>query len=193
MKQSTKRFLSLIISFFLFTAALVVYFSYIVPANQEIQTIKSRYVGRQNFIENQKSAISQVQKLVESYQGQGQIQDVISSIIPQSVDTAGAFAQMSGLTQVNKLIIQGLSVSVPVQQNASASSTLGGVLVKPLGSLDFQVRIVGTYEDFKSFLGNLETNIRIFDIKRIDIQPMGKPNQDLYSFDITATTYYQVE
>ncbi len=183
----------MIVSFILFTSALVVYFNFIVPANEEGQQIKSRYISRQNFIESQKSAISQVQKLVQSYEGQGQVQDVISSIVPPSIDAAGAFAQISGITEINKLLIQGITVSIPVEQSVSPTSTAVNPLVKPLGSFDFQIRMVGTYENFKSFLGNLETNIRIFDIKRIDIQAAAKPNQDVYSFDITATTYYQVK
>ena len=180
MKQTTKRFLSLIISFVLFTATLIVYFNLILPVNSEQQAIKAQAMGRQNFVDSQKSAISQVTNLINSYKGEGKLQDVISSILPSSPDLAGAFSQISGLIHVNQNI-----------SSAANPSAVPQSFVKPIGSVDFQVKITGTYEDFKSFLKNVETNIRIFDIKKIDVQPAAKPNQDIYTYDITITTYYQ--
>src|SRR3989344_4908731 len=194
MKQTTKRFLSMISSFILFAAALIVYFNLVLPANEEGQKIKAQQISRQSFIDGQKSAISKVQGLINSYKGEGQLQEVVSSILPSSPDLAGAFAQISGLIQSNGLLMQATIVSVPIVQGASGESGASASrksLVNPFGSVDFQVRMVGSYENFKSFLGNLETNIRIFDVKRINFQQAGKPNQDTYIYDLTATTYYQ--
>ncbi|MDO8664524.1 MAG: hypothetical protein Q7K44_03220 [Candidatus Liptonbacteria bacterium] len=196
MKQTTKRFLSLIISFILFTGTLIVYFNLVVPANDEQQTIKAQAIGRQNFVDNQKAAISQVSNMINSYKGEGELQDVISSILPQSPDLAGAFSQISGLVQVNKLLMERVAVNAPVNQNISGTASQGDTsqqFVKPVGSVDFQVKVIGTYEDFKSFLKNVETNIRIFDVKKIDMQPTAnaKPNQNIYNYDIIITAYYQ--
>ncbi|MEK7546628.1 MAG: hypothetical protein AAB536_00370 [Patescibacteria group bacterium] len=191
MKQTTKRFLSLIISFVLFTATMIVYFNLILPANEDDQNIRAQVISRQDFVDNQKAAISQLQKLIDSYKGKGELQGVVSSILPLSPDLAGVFSQISGLVQVNELLMQGTTVSLPVNFVASDEGASGQLLVKPFGSVDFQVKIIGSYEDFKSFLGNLETNIRIFDVKKIDLQPAGKPSQNIYTYDLTITAYYQ--
>ncbi len=196
MKQTTKRFLSLIISFILFTGTLIVYFNLVVPANDEQQNIKAQAIGRQNFVDNQKAAISQVSSMINSYKGKGELQDVVSSILPSSPDLAGAFSQISGLVQVNKLLMERVAVGAPVNRNIPGAVNQGDTsqsFVKPVGSVDFQVRVIGTYEDFKSFLKNVENNIRIFDVKRIDMQPTtnAKPNQNAYNYDITITAYYQ--
>ena len=179
MKQTTKRFLSLLISFVLFVASLIVYFNLIVPAGNEEQSIKAKAISRENFVKSQQAAISQVQK----------------SILPLSPDLAGAFSQLSGLAQVNRLLIQNVTVNTPVNQsvqgNSNASGAVSQPLAKPFGSVDFQMKVVGSYGDFKSFLKNLETNIRIFDVKKIILESPGKPNQEIYNYDLTVGTYYQ--
>ncbi len=193
MKQTTKRFLSLLISFVLFVASLIVYFNLIVPAGDEEQKVKAQAISRENFVKSQQAAISQVQKLISSYKGEGKLRDVVSSILPLSPDLAGAFAQLSGLAQVNKLSIQNVTVSIPVNQNARVNNNASGTvqLAKPFGSVDFQIKIMGSYGDFKSFLRNLETNIRIFDVKKITLESPSKPNQEVYGYDLTVETYYQ--
>ncbi|MBI4085376.1 MAG: type 4a pilus biogenesis protein PilO [Candidatus Liptonbacteria bacterium] len=195
MKQTAKRFLSLIVSFILFASAMVIYFNLILPANDENQHIKAEMIGRQEFVDGQKAAITQVQGLINSYKGEGELQNLVSSILPVSPDLAGAFSQISGLIQVNKLLLQGITVNAPVNQ---ISSTGGGNLssqttAKPFASIDLQVKMAGSYGDFKSFMKNLETNVRIFDVKRIDLQPTGKSNQDVYLYNLTVTTYYQTQ
>jgi len=195
MKQTTKRFLSLLISFVLFVASLIVYFNLIVPAGNEEQSIKAKAISRENFVKSQQAAISQVQKLINSYKGEGELRDVVSSILPLSPDLAGAFSQLSGLAQVNRLLIQNVTVNTPVNQsvqgNSNASGAVSQPLAKPFGSVDFQMKVVGSYGDFKSFLKNLETNIRIFDVKKIILESPGKPNQEIYNYDLTVGTYYQ--
>ncbi|MDP2741601.1 MAG: hypothetical protein Q8O66_02880 [bacterium] len=195
MKQTTKRFLSLLISFMLFVASLIVYFNLIVPAGDEEQRIKAQAISREDFVKNQQAAISQVQKLISSYKGEGELRDVVSSVLPLSPDLAGAFAQLSGLAQVNKLLIQNVTVGIPINQNAQVNNNAGAAvsqpLARPFGSVDFQMKVVGSYGDFKSFLKNLETNIRIFDVKKITLESPVKPNQEIYNYDLTVGTYYQ--
>jgi len=190
MKQTTKRFLSLIISFSLFLVTLIVYFSFIVPANKQGQDEKAQMLSRQDFINSQKSAITQVKNLITSYKGEGQLQEVVSSILPFSADMAGAFSQITGLAQASHLLVANLIVgtSIDLPSAGDASSQLQ---IKGYSSEDFQVQMTGSYEDFKSFLSNLETNIRIFDVRKIEILPAGKPNQDIYNYNLTVTTYYQ--
>ncbi len=185
----------MLISFVFFVAALIVYFNLIVPAGDEEQRVKAQAISRENFVKNQQVAISQVKKLISSYKGEGELRDVVSSVLPLSPDLAGAFSQLSGLAQVNRLLIRDVTVSTPVNQNAqgnnNADDAVSQPLANPFSSVDFQMNVVGSYSDFKSFLKNLETNIRIFDIKKITLESSGKPNQEIYNYDLTVETYYQ--
>ena len=64
-------------------------------------------------------------------------------------------------------------------------------LTRPLGKLGLQVSFGGSYDNLKSFLEKLESNVRIFDITSVSIAPSGKLNQDLYKVDLKVVTYYQ--
>lgn len=185
----------MIISLLFFVVTLFDYFTLILPASDEGQKVKAEMISRQNFIDNQKQAIKQIQNLISSYKGEGQLQEVVSSVLPSSEDLAGAFGQINGLVAANHLLLQGTSVGASVDMTSFETNKIQAVaaksLTKPFSAVDFQVKMTGTYEDFKSFLGNMETNIRIFDVKKINMQPAGKSNQNIYAFDLTIATYYQ--
>ncbi|MBI4085654.1 MAG: hypothetical protein HY433_00170 [Candidatus Liptonbacteria bacterium] len=200
MKQSTKRFFSLIAAFVLVTAAFLIYFNLAEPVYQEAQERKAQAMSRESFVQNQRASILQVKNSIASYKGEGQFQDVVSLALPLNPDLAGAFAQITSLVQNNRLALQGVTVNVPVMQTASVKSkalsgkTVGAsatAILKPFGVITFQIRLIGSYEDFKAFLKNLESNIRIFDIQKISFQPAAKPDQNLYMYDLTVSTYYQ--
>ena len=74
--------------------------------------------------------------------------------------------------------------------------------MKPLGSFSFRLAASGSYENFKNFLSEIETNIRIFDVKTVALQPAGvaaqtgakaASSQDAFNYTITVATYYQTQ
>lgn len=190
MKPSTKRLVSLVGALVLVFAALVVYFNLTVPEYDVIDKTRGDVASRQLLSDAQQGAIKQVQKLISDYQGKNQIRDTVSLALPTVLDQGGILHQVQTLASVNKLSMQSFSISAPVSQSISVAAS-SSAIIRPIGNLNFQFRVVGTYEDFKNFLGNLETNIRIFDIRSASVDPLGKPNQDFYGFDLTVVTYYQ--
>ncbi len=184
----------MIIAFLLILASFIIYFNFIQPAYSAADNIKQDMLSRQKFVQEQQAAITQVKNLINSYKGETQLQDIVSLALPLNPDLAGAFAQINGLIQNNKLSLQGITVNLPVRQNISAKGFSAGtvsIIAKPLGLFTLQLRLTGTYEDFKAFLRNLETNIRIFDVEKLAVQQAAKPNQDIYIYDLTLDTYYQ--
>lgn len=186
------------VAFTLVAAAFIVYFNFTQPAYQEAQGIKAKVISRQNFVQNQQAAISLVKNSIASYKGEGQLQDIVSLALPLDPDLAGAFAQITSLIQNNRLALQGITVSLPVMQTISTQSLPGktgaafsSTILKPFGVVTFQIRLIGSYEDFKAFLKNLQSNIRIFDIQKISFQSAAKSDQNLYVYDVTVNTYYQ--
>lgn len=186
----------MIVALVLVAGAFMILVDLIVPAYEAAQKIKSDAMSRKDFVDRQSATIKQVQKLISTYAGQGQVQEEVSLRLPQSQDLAGALAQLNGLIQASRLAPQAFSISVTEAQNAPDTSQKAkkapqDVLRKPIGTLTLQVKFIGLYDDLKSFLNRLETNIRIFDVRSLSIQPITKSNQDLYSFDMSILTYYQ--
>lgn len=191
MKPSTKRLLSLVVALLMVFAALVVYFNYTTTEYGVADQIRSDVAARQNLIGSQKDAINQVNKLIQDYTGTAQLREVVSLALPTAMDQSGVFYQVSSMATINKLFVQSFTISAPTTQNANsgASST---AIIRPISSITFQFRVIGAYADFKNFLSNLETNIRVFDVRSISINPLTvKQTQDFFGFDVTVVTYYQ--
>ena len=62
----------------------------------------------------------------------------------------------------------GRAVSDPVRRRA-------GSIIKPTGTVSFQISGSGSYESIKNFLMGLETNIRIFDVNSISLSARRDP------------------
>ncbi len=180
-------------------AAFLVYFNFTEPVYREAQERKAQAMSRENFVQNQQAAISQVKNSIASYKGEGQFQDAVSLALPLDPDLAGAFAQITSLIQNNRLALQGVTVNMPAMRTIPVKSLpektsgafAGTVLLKPFGVIAFQIRLIGSYEDFKAFLKNLESNIRIFDVQTMSFQPAAKSDQNLYIYNVTVNAYYQ--
>lgn len=186
----------MVLALFLVVAAFIVFFQLTQPEYTEIQTIRGEEAARRDFVEKQQSAITQVKKLIAEYKDNIDFQTLVSASFPASPDLYSAVSEFSGLTALDSLSLQSFSLSETKAQDLQASG--GGEagaertgLVRGYSTITFRAQLIGTYEDIKSFLAHLETNIRLFDINSIDIRPVAKNNINLMNASIEVSTYYQ--
>lgn len=197
MKPSTKRLLSFTLAILFLIGSLVVFFNLIQPAYRGSQAMKAEIYSKEVSLKNEKNAAQQVQSLLEQYRGNNNPRNAVSAALPPANNQAEVVHELQSLAALNQLAVQSLAVSQPgskpvataASRAAAASST--AALVKPVGVVTAQVRVAGPYASFKSFLAAVETNIRLTDIQALVVTPVGKPNQDFYTFDLTLSTYYQ--
>jgi Tfp pilus assembly protein PilO len=185
--------------------SVVIYFQLIQPSYDEMLALKSDDASRQKFLDDEKSAVDKVKGLIADYHDtkNEEIQKTVSLVLPTEPDGPGAIAQLYGLTQKNNLQLTGISISGAGVSGASAvsglkPSNLKAALQRPLGTLSLSTTLTGSYEDFKTFLSELQTNIRIFDLKSLTVAPIFKAGKDKnvqeisgYTFGIAVSTYYQ--
>jgi|GEM_PF-561072 len=211
MKQSAKRFSSLILAALFLVVAFVVFFDLLQPAYGDLETEKSKQISNDTFIANEQQIVSQVQALISAYQKQSQGQQNIDLALPVGQNLAGAVAQIYGLASVNNIAVKNIGVGVQAPQPQAQSSqaaapsgasgqiaqvAAGGSIVKGVGIITFQITAEGSYEGFKQFVRGLENNIRIFDMKSISIQQtpltFGKiSNPDNFTYSLGVSTYFQ--
>ncbi len=197
MKQNTKRLSSALISILLVVAALLVYFDFIIPAYQDLQTAKGQEVSQAALLDNEKKVVTQVQNIIKAFQGQSQSAAQVNLALPIGQNISGALAQLYGLAAADNVGMDSISIAAGIVPQAQAAA---GNIVKPMGSVTFQLTVQGTYENFKTFLKDLETNIRIFDVKGFSVHPGvvlanrrgGTITQDNFIYNLTIATYYQL-
>ncbi len=188
----------MILGLMFLVGALIVYFDFIQPVYGEAQELKAKQLSLEDFLNNQKVAIGKVQDLINAYQGQGEVRQAVSLALPEREDVVGALAQIYGLVQSSGLSLQSVSASEAGSGNLRSSPgqlAQGTSFIKPIGISTFQLKLSGSYEDLKVFLARLETNMRVFDLRSLVIQPTitqtGKSLQISYAYDLTVATYNQ--
>ena len=208
MKQSTKRFASMIVGFFLILGTAILYFQFVQSAYQNAQRVKGQLLSEEAFLRDEEDVINQVKNLISSYQGQEQVQQAVSTALPMEEDVPGAIAQIAGIAIQSGLRVGSISVSAVAPQTkrapaGSASSpapkqgSFQSTLQKPIGTISLKIGLSGGYEDLKSFLLLLETNLLVFDVKSISMKPAAQSSNakvavyDAFEYDIAVTTYYQ--
>jgi Tfp pilus assembly protein PilO len=192
MRQSSKRIASSLAALGCLVVALVVYFSFVVPLYHEIKAKRVDQASRVAQVENQKAIVAEVKKLIATYQAGGDLQTLVSSALPLDPNLSEALTQIYGIAQANNVNPRAFAITPdPVVQSTTRNAVRQQVLVKEIGSTSIRLDMTGTYQDIKNFLKNVETNIRIFDVKSMTLQPALKPNQNSYTATVVIVAYYQ--
>lgn len=202
MKQETKRLSSIIIAALILVAAVVVYFEYIVPTYTSLEDLKGQQESEVALYNNESQIVNQVKSLLTAYQNDAAASQAVALALPANRDLSGALAQVYGIASNTGFTIQQTGVSVQAIQATAAPSTDGsaptGSIVKPVGTISFQITGSGSYESLKNFLSGLATNIRIFNVTAMSVQPGSviatktqPANPDMFNFTLTVVTYYQ--
>jgi Tfp pilus assembly protein PilO len=205
MKQETKRLSSLIIAALILAAALVTYFEFIVPAYTNLESVKGQEESEKILYANESQIVSQGKSLLATYESDASSSQAVAMALPVGQDVSGALAQIYGIAANTGVTLQGTSISVQAVATPGdagdgqiASAAAAGSVIQPTGTVSLHVSGSGSYESFKNFLEGLETNIRIFDVTSISLQPAGTAatktqaaNPDMFNYSLTVVTYYQ--
>lgn len=190
MRQPTKRLFGLSLAVFLVVGAIIIYFELTRPAYEEIRLLKGKQISLENLRDSQRTAINKVKEFLESYDNNGSFRDAVSAALPSDPEVSNVLSQIDGLLRANGLVPQSFSVTLQNLQNLKKEET---VIVKPVGVLDVRAKFSGSYENLKSFLDNLEDNVRIFDVQSLSIGHFGKPTENVFVYDAVIKTYYQAK
>lgn len=124
--------------------------------------------------------------------------DRLLEAVPEGPKAAEFLLHINDLAMGHKLDFDSLTLSnkistkskTPTPAEAPALDALG----QPIAVSDLKVEasIQGNYEDFKSFIADLENYIRITDATQIDLTPSSdKDKKDFFHYKLSIKTYYQ--
>ena len=177
-----------IFSLVMLGAAMFVYSSMIQPAYGDAQQARDELYTKQQTIAKYTQSIQNLKNILGKFQGQGNIQDTISRILPPKQDPAYLTTQIVGFAKLNHLQVQSLALSSqPSISLGSATGTLNGV-----GVLQADVAVTGGYNDFKTFLSQLESNLLILDAKSLSVSVKKTDTAKIFGATISIKSYYQL-
>ncbi|MBN2197890.1 type 4a pilus biogenesis protein PilO [Candidatus Wolfebacteria bacterium] len=189
MRSSGKRIFSILVSILMLIGALFIYATFMKPAYSQIKNLRTEVSSRLDFINKHENYIQEVKKVLNEYQNITEITQTTSLILPINRDIALGLNQINGIAFLNNLSIELLGVQ---EMAISPSSQLS--FIKGVGNLRFNLRLVGSYENFKSFIQAIETNITLIDLVSLKIDPiLGGGAAKNFNYTIILNTYYQTE
>lgn len=131
----------------------------------------------------------QLQNRYNSFTAQ-QLED-LEIILPPHVDNVRLSLDIERLAAANSLVLQDVSVIEPetaVEDPEAAAN--------PLGSVDIEFSVAGSYDDFVEFLDGLERSLRVIDIRSLTFQADEARRSDVtrqndyFIFNVVVSTYW---
>ena len=210
MKQSSKRLTSIFLALVLLVAAFIGFFDFIEPAYGNLQQIRGQLAADEQLLGNLGNAVKQAQSMVAASASQSSTPISLNAVLPSGEDMAGALAQVSGIAVNDNITVNALAFTAPTTQltsrTATAASATGTLplssVLRPVGNFSLHLTANGSYENFKQFLSDLESNVRIFDVQNISIQPVTTSGGisrgrsvplDYFTYNVIMQTYYQLQ
>jgi len=181
-------------------AAFIIFVNFTRPAYEDIQKIRNEKYTFDLELENKRKAIGDVVDLIEKHKNDTNFNETVSLHFPTSANLSNALAQIHSLAvDISQLALTSINVSESgsqISRSSGGAQANGGSLERPIKTISFDLNLIGSYANLKTFLQKLETNIRIFDVESVSLNPanMGsKVPVDLYNYQVKITTYYQGE
>lgn len=184
MKDSTKRLYSSLLSLGFIAGSFYVYFSLIVPALSEVHRLRGERVATEIDLAEFKKAAEETRNLQRTYQSVEAFRSNLSQLLPTKENIPPLMNQVYGLAALNQVAVSGVDFQISPPEPA------GSRLVFPMSKITVSVRFSGKYDDMKRFLKDLESNLRMFDIRSVNISGGGRADP-LLDVSLTFDTYFQ--
>jgi len=187
MKESNKRMLSLLAAFVLFLVSLFIFSSFVKPTFLEVRDLREQLKTERDRLNAQKNASTAMDNFYADYnKNAASIKSLLETALPGGKDVPQSVFQVQSLSYASGLKLR--SFSVELANVASGGEKAGASLIKKVEKIEMDVKLSGKYESFKNFLKALETNVKLTDVKSIDISTA--TGGDLV-FGLKLNAYYQ--
>lgn len=185
MKTSTKRILSIVLAGLFFVGILVVYTSLVRPELAKIGEHRALLVSKEILFNNESNAVSQVENLLGQFQNLAELQDTVSLALPLDANVTGALNQVQSIARLSNVSVSSFAVK-PLAFAASKDP-----LVKRMGSFELNLAVSGSYDNLKTFIKSVETNVRVMNVSSMRLTQAA--TGDNLNLALTVEVYYQEE
>lgn len=142
--------------------------------NQIEQAKKNAYA-----LNEQRQKLTEMRKKISDF-------DVnkITKMLPDSVENVGLIIEINNVSKKNGM---GDIKNPQINQGSSASGVVKGADSSKYGSITMSFNVTGTYDQFLTFLQDLETYVRLVDITGLSFT---STRDGRYTYNITMQTYW---
>jgi Tfp pilus assembly protein PilO len=188
--------MKLFLPFIIITICIGMYFLYISPTLAEISALRIQAADYANVLEKSKELIDKRNSARAAFDSISP--DNISrleKVIPETFDPVLFANDINVMAVRNGLVIRDLKLNDSTEKNRSLAGQSGESVPQPSSASykTYTVSLVlkGEYGNFRSFLRDLESSLRIIDTNRLSIRPGTQRGKEasLSSFEMEVRTY----
>jgi Tfp pilus assembly protein PilO len=159
-------------------AAGILFFVLVMPAYDGVSARRAAVSERTQLLAERTEIVNKLASLKQQAAARAGDIEQFSYVVPATKDAPDLVAMIQALTSENGLELNGLSMGANQKDEGAAYA---------IQSLDLTVS--GGYTAFRSFIDNLEKNIRIIDIDSIDAAPTTE-SSPIIGFRVKAHAYF---
>ena len=171
--------------------AIALFFLYTKPAYDGVEALESTNESYDLALQKAAELQNLKQSLLSRYNSFNR-EDIerLNKLLPDHVDNVRLVLDLDSLASKHNIALQNITVTRP-NAETSSSETIGPTR-QAYDSVTLKFATSGTYENFKSFLLDLENSLRIVDLigLTINADTAAAGEAQSYRFDVTLRTYW---
>lgn len=177
-----------------FVAAGGIFFFYTKPAYATVGELQAQIAQYQEALDKAAQLQALKQKLMDRYNAFNPT-DVsrLQTMLPDHVDNIGLILELDNLASRYGMALENVDVSALQSDNNQQSvvETIG-VSSQKYDSLTIHFATYGTYDNFRAFLRDLESSLRIVDLQLLTLSAQTTPGSSelAYGYQMTIKTYW---
>ena len=182
-------------------AAIGIFFLYTDPSYSQIQTLSAQNAQYDAALANATQLEQFKQTLLTRFNSFNPTDlKRLSTMLPDQVDNIRLILDLDNIAASHGMAMQNVNVSASASQSGNTTA-VGAITTaqQPYNSLTLQFTTTGTYTQFKQFLGDLQSSLRIVDVVSLVISNtvpsavtagQGASAAPQYTYVMTLQTYW---
>ena len=111
----------------------------------------------------------------------------LEKMLPTHIDNIRLILDINNVANARQMTIR--DITIDLDENAEDTTDVSSVDRSSYGSVGFRFTVVTTYENFKDFLGDLASSLRVIDVTSIEIGSI-EEEDNFYRFNVGIQTYW---
>lgn len=173
----------LIVPLFLILIAGSVFFTFIDPVYKETNEVKEK-ISRLDEALNRSREIAKLRDSLNERRNSISPNDLdfLQKILPNHVDNVELVLEVDRLAAQDGVLLQDTTVSGETRAENTLGPDEGSI-----GTIEMNIRVIGPYNAFRTFVMDLERSLRISDIIAMGFSA---DDDDLSQYSVTVRTYW---
>jgi len=175
-------------SIVLILIAVGLFYTFTSPQYEEVKVLGLEANEYQNVLRNASAISNTMSSLFERYEQFPREEiDRLEKALPDNVDAVRLALDLDGMASNYGIAIKNIKVEVSATEEEGViypASIYGG---DAYGEVNVSFSFVSNYQNFRRFLADMESSLRIIDVRSVSFQPT---ESGLYEHSVSVTTYW---